>query len=78
MAAAQAALAWLMGGYVFDRYKKKPRPPVKLVMPQGVNGAEVSRIARHLFLARDLINTPANDMGPAELEAAARALARTA
>jgi leucyl aminopeptidase len=46
------------------------------VIPQGVNGAEVSRIAKHLFLARDLINTPANDMGPAELEAAVRVLAR--
>jgi leucyl aminopeptidase len=72
----QAALAWLMGGYVFDRYRKKSRPPVKLVMPQGVNGTEIARIARNLFLARDLVNTPANDMGPAELEAAARVLAR--
>ena len=74
---AHAALAWIMGGYVFDRYKKKTRTAARLVIPQGVNGAEISRIARHLFLARDLINTPANDMGPAELEAAARALARS-
>jgi leucyl aminopeptidase len=73
---AQAALAWMLGGYVFDRYKKKTRPAPRLVIPQGVNGAEVSRIAKHLFLARDLINTPANDMGPAELEAAVRVLAR--
>ena len=84
---SNAALAWLMGGYSFDRYKKiarKPRrreperPKVKarLVTPPGVNGEEISRIAENLFLARDLVNTPANDMGPAELEAAARALAR--
>jgi leucyl aminopeptidase len=73
---ANAALAWIMGGYVFDRYKKKARAFARLVIASGVNGAEVSRVAQCLFLARDLINTPANDMGPAELEAAARALAR--
>ncbi len=72
---ANAALAWLMGGYGFDRYKKKAAPQAKLVLPKGVDGAEISRIAANLFLARDLVNTPANDMGPAELEAAARALA---
>src|ERR1700761_6571856 len=73
---AHAALAWIMGGYVFDRYKKKTKAAARLVLPQGVNGAEISRIAKHLFLARDLVNTPANDMGPAELEAAVRVLAR--
>jgi leucyl aminopeptidase len=74
---ANAALAWIMGSYVFDRYKKKARVLPKLMLPKGVDGREVSRIAMHLFLARDLVNTPANDMGPAELEAAARALARS-
>ena len=49
---------------------------VQLVLPDGVDGAELSRIAEGVTLARDLINTPANDMGPAELEAAARALAK--
>jgi leucyl aminopeptidase len=73
---ANAVLAWIMGGYVFDRYKKKTRPAPRLVIPPGVDGAEISRVARYLFLARDLVNTPANDMGPAELEAATRALAR--
>ena len=74
---ANAALAWLMGGYSFDRYKKKSRRKARLVTPTGVDGEEISRIAENLFLARDLVNTPANDMGPAELEAAARALAKT-
>jgi leucyl aminopeptidase len=73
---SHAALAWLMGGYAFDRYKKKSPRKARLVLPQGVDGAEVSRIAENLFLARDLVNTPANDMGPAELESAARALAK--
>jgi leucyl aminopeptidase len=71
-----AALAWLMGGYAFARYKKAARNRPRLVLPAGVDGAEIARIAQGLFLARDLINTPANDMGPAELEAAARALAK--
>ena len=74
---ANAALAWLMGGYAFDRYKKKTAKKARLVLPAGVDGAEVSRIAENLFLARDLVNTPANDMGPAELETAARALAKS-
>jgi leucyl aminopeptidase len=65
-----------MGGYGFDRYKKKNARKARLVTPPGVDGGEISRIADNLFLARDLINTPANDMGPAELEAAARALAK--
>jgi leucyl aminopeptidase len=73
---ANAALAWLMGGYSFDRYKKKKDHRARLVTPPGMDGEEVSRIAENLFFARDLINTPANDMGPAELEAAARALAK--
>jgi len=73
---ANAALAWLMGGYGFDRYKKKTAKAARLVLPPGVDGGEVSRIAENLFLARDLINTPANDMGPAEIERAARALAK--
>jgi leucyl aminopeptidase len=73
---AHAALAWLMGGYHFGRYKKHDKKPVRLVTPPGVDAAEITRIAENLFLARDLINTPANDMGPAELEAAAREVAK--
>jgi leucyl aminopeptidase len=73
---ANGALAWLLGGYSFDRYKTKSVRKAKLVTPPGVDGEEITRIAENLFFARDLINTPANDMGPAELEAAARALAK--
>ena len=72
---ANAALAWILGGYAFDRYKKKKPATSRLVLPKGVDGAEISRIAENLFLARDLVNTPANDMGPAELETAVRTLA---
>lgn len=73
----KALLAWILGVYSFDKYKKDIRTKPKLVIPPGCDGAEVSRIAHYLFLARDLINTPANEMGPAELESAVRALART-
>jgi leucyl aminopeptidase len=72
---ADATLAWLMGTYAFDRYKKTARRGAKLVLPPGVDGAEISRIAQNLFTARDLINMPANDLGPAELERAVRVLA---
>jgi len=44
------------------------------VLPDGVDGEELSRIAEGVMLARDLINTPANDMGPDDLEAAALSL----
>jgi leucyl aminopeptidase len=74
---ARGALAWVLGTYRFDRYRKKSARQVpKLVVPNGVSAEEVTRIADSVFLARDLVNTPSNDMGPEELAAAARALAR--
>src|SRR5215469_10420686 len=74
---AFAALAWIFGLYAFDRYRKPKKRNLKLVLPKGVDGAEVSRIAAGVSLARDLVNTPPNDMGPAELAEAGRALAKT-
>jgi len=71
-----AALAFALGTYRFTRYRSAKDKAVKLVLPAGVDGEELSRIAEGVTLARDLINTPANDMGPAHLEAAAKALAR--
>jgi len=73
---AHAALAWALGTYEFARYKKPKKRALKLVLPGNVDGAEVSRIAEAVFLGRDLINTPPNDMGPEELAAAAQDLAR--
>jgi len=71
-----AALAFAMNAYRFTRYGKPASPKVTLEVPEHVDGADVSRIAESVALARDLINTPTNDMGPADLEAAARKLAR--
>ncbi|MBJ7407880.1 MAG: leucyl aminopeptidase family protein [Bradyrhizobium sp.] len=70
-----AALAFALGCYRFARYRKADRPDVRLVPPEGVDATEIDRIADAAMLARDLINTPSNDMGPSELAAAAQALA---
>ena len=70
-----AALAFALGSYRFTRYRKGDSKTLKLAIPEGVDGNELSRIVEAATLARDLINTPANDMGPAELEQAVRAVA---
>ncbi|MGQ4274744.1 leucyl aminopeptidase family protein [Terrihabitans sp. B22-R8] len=70
-----AALGFLLGLYRFDRYRKRDGADVRLVLPQGVSGAEVARLAEGVALARDLVNTPSNEMGPDELEAATSDLA---
>ncbi|GJE37596.1 leucyl aminopeptidase [Methylobacterium persicinum] len=70
-----ASLAWLLGSYRFDRYRKGENGKAALVAPEGIETEEVSRVAAAVALGRDLVNTPANDLGPAEIEAAARALA---
>ena len=71
-----AALAFALGAYQFTRYRKADARNVRLVVPDGVDGDDLTRIVEGVTLARDLINTPSNDMGPAELEDAARALAK--
>src|SRR5258708_90065 len=70
-----AALAFGLGSYRFARYRKAEDKEVRLELPAGVDGADLRRIAEGVYLARDLINTPANDMGPGELETAARDVA---
>src|SRR5262245_3253473 len=70
-----AALAFALGSYRFGRYRKVEDKAVRLALPDGVDGADLTRIAEGVTLARDLVNTPANDLGPAGLEEAGRALA---
>lgn len=75
----QAELALLglkLGAYVFTRYGKKAGHELRFAAPKGADVAAVNRWARGCYLARDLINTPANDMGPDDLEAAASGLAK--
>ena len=71
-----AALAFALGSYRFGRYRKTDAPEVRLVPPDNVDIVDVARIAEAASLARDLINTPANDMGPEELALAAQELAQ--
>jgi leucyl aminopeptidase len=71
-----AVLGWLLGQYAFDRYKKAPgrKGPRILLTDEPAQIDATLLIAEATFLARDLINTPAGDLGPAELEAAASRL----
>jgi leucyl aminopeptidase len=77
---ARAAYAWAIGAYSFDRYRSRstdsPKKLPRLVLDGDVDAAGVMRAAEGVFFARDLINTPANDMGPDELEEAAQSLAK--
>lgn len=73
----EAALAWLLSTYRFDRYRpgRKPATLPRLVCPEGLDAARLTAMAGAEALTRDLINTPAEDMGPDQLEAAFLALA---
>ncbi|NJM56797.1 MAG: leucyl aminopeptidase family protein [Synechococcales cyanobacterium RU_4_20] len=87
--ATALGLGWRLGQYRFDRYKQQDNSKngdgsgnhnngssvPTLVLPQQTDSAYIEAATAATFLVRDLINTPVNDMGPAELEAAARALA---
>ncbi|MET4700050.1 leucyl aminopeptidase [Constrictibacter sp. MBR-5] len=75
-AATQATIGWGLGTYAFDRYKRRDKAFATLVWPEQADRDHALRTIEAVFLARDLINTPANDLGPAELEDAARALAK--
>lgn len=74
-----AALGVALGAYVFSRYrgdgKAKNGEQATVAWPEGADRALVRNLAEATYFARDLINTPANDLGPAELAAAASALA---
>ena len=72
------ALGWLLSRHSFDRYKSQSPIAAELLAPEAVNVAEVEALAAGECLTRDLINTPASDMGPPDLEQAARDLGRGA
>jgi leucyl aminopeptidase len=74
-AATRLALGWALGCYAFTRYKPRKRGFARLVWPQAADRARVEVLARAIGLARDLITTPAEDMGPEELAGAAEQMA---
>ena len=71
----QATLGWALAGYRFDRYKKDDAETARLLLGDDPASAEAGILADAIYLGRDLVNTPANDMGPAELEGASRTVA---
>jgi leucyl aminopeptidase len=76
LTATRAALGWGLAAYRFDRYRKPGAAHPELVWPSNADKGLVEATVSATFLTRDLINTPAADMGPEELAAAARSLAR--
>jgi leucyl aminopeptidase len=71
-----AALGWALGGYTFDLYKKPRREPATLVMKPGAEAERGLALATAITATRDLVNTPAEHMGPAELAGAVKLLAK--
>lgn len=74
-AADLAELAWALGGYSFSRYRRRENAERARLRIAESGAAPVINTAEAVWFGRDLINTPASDMGPADIEAAARALA---
>ncbi|HMR31550.1 MAG TPA: leucyl aminopeptidase family protein [Geminicoccaceae bacterium] len=73
--AGELALGWALAAYRFERYRRSDRPRPVLALPETPAAARAEALARSFYLARDLVNTPANDLGPAELAAAVEAVA---
>ena len=75
-----AMLGWLLAQYRFDRYKAEgsKKGPRVLLTDDPARIEEAVRLAEATNLVRDLVNIPAQDLGPAELEAAASTLASEA
>ena len=75
--APNAALGWLLAHYKFDRYlsEAEPSPARILLSPDPASISQTIRLASATTLVRDLINTPAADMGPADIEESARLVA---
>lgn len=72
----EAATQWALGAYRFDRYKAKHgEAHPRLVVDGSVDLDEARHVAHACALARDMVNTPANDMGPLQIETIAREIA---
>jgi leucyl aminopeptidase len=73
--ATLASLGFQLGAYRFDRYRKA-KDPVTLSLPADADTGEVTRLTQSAFIARDLVNIPANDLGPEAFEREIRAFAK--
>ncbi|MEZ5813327.1 MAG: leucyl aminopeptidase family protein [Alphaproteobacteria bacterium] len=72
----KAHIGWGWACYAFDLYKSKTKPTPALLWAKGVDKESVLSHVESVNALRDLVNTPANDMGPEEIEAAVKALAK--
>ena len=72
MAADKAAFGWDLGGYRYARYRKQARKAALLQLEGSAKVREALDMAAAVRLVRDLVNTPAEDMGPQELSDIAR------
>jgi leucyl aminopeptidase len=73
---ANFAIAWGLGAYQFSRYKKPAKVPARLVLHQSADAEHINNIVQSIYLVRDLINTPTDNMGPSELADVAASLAK--
>lgn len=73
----QAHIAWALSNYAFDPYKKNDKALLKLVWHKDADRKRVNAYLDAVFLLRHLINTPANDLGPDEMEATVRTMSKT-
>ena len=71
----RAALGWGLGAYRYARYRKPAREPAQLVVDRATLRAAAASL-QAIYRVRDLVNTPTQDMGPAELAAEIRQLAK--
>lgn len=71
-----AALSWSLGDYAFDAYKARGRASAELLLVQGPEAERGLLLAGAVSAVRDLVNTPAEAMGPAHLEAVVKALGK--
>jgi len=76
LSAEAAAMSWELGAYQFDLYKARVRQPATLTLAPGIDAERGLALAAAIAATRDLVNTPAEHLGPDELAQAAKLLAK--
>ena len=69
-------IGWGLGGYAFDAYKSETKPKACLVLPSSTKNTPILSKVASIFMLRDLVNTPSNDLGPEEIEKTVKKLAK--
>lgn len=72
----QRVMAWGLGAYQYTRYKTSNKTIAQLVIPENCDSQIIENTVAAIYLTRDLINTPPEDMGPEQLAQAAAELAQ--